>query len=237
MKKSMSVLFVSLFFLNTSCGNSIKAMLAMRGSATTAADAGAKGEQGVINREIASNGANFQVKSADQIERTLSACLGEARTVILPEMVQGGAAPVPAAVPGVPPVPAAASVGFLDPSFLGKADIIQAQLVVFNGDQSALRAGIRSDGATFSYLTALVNVANSVAYNCELERRAGDKSGLCSCETPEKAGLLLQRCLPNVNNNTPEFKSLELDFAQKCALDRKAALASLIGSFAFAKSP
>ena len=239
MKNCAPVFMLALLFTLPGCGNSIKGFLARKGQ-PSALDSASKPAR-VLNRDVASNGATFQVKSADQIARSIEVCLGNDVMAVLPEMILGGAIAAGAPAPVAAGAPAAiAPAAFLDPSFaadVGQHNIVLAQAKIIDGDQAALRAGVRADGASFPYLTALVNVANTVAYNCELERQHGDKSGLCKCETPEKASELLQRCLPNVNNNTDGFKALQLDFAQTCALDRKAAVASLIASYAFAKTP
>ena len=219
------------------CDNAIKGFISRKIGASNTDSNGKHSD--VLNRDIVSNGANFQVKSSEQILRSIEVCLGAGVTTILPEMILGNTVPPAAQVAGQPPPPPPPPA-FLDQSFApiaGKKDVVRAQAIVMDGEQAALRAGVRADGASFPYLTALINIANAVSYNCEKERQSGDKTGLCKCETPEKASELLERCLPNVNNNTVEFKALQLEFAQKCALDRKAALASLIGSYAFAKTP
>jgi hypothetical protein len=176
------------------------------------------------DRELASDGRGMLLKSALQLQNSLNSCLGLRTTIradllLLPRSDDGEA------------------VAFLNPNIFHVGDdIVATSKVSIDGDEAELRAGVRNGTINLSYLTALQNVANVVAYNCSVAKNeAGSNAELCECGTADQARELLARCLPAFDPS--EFDGVVDTFAAACAANQREAISSFVASLAFAKAP
>lgn len=169
--------------------------------------------------------SSFRLKSTDQLKNSIESCLGKGRTSVLTQMLPKLASDTSTSTQN-------SDVGFLDNSFSPGSDIVTVQRDLFDGIEAELRSGVRPDQVSLAYLTGLKNVANVVAYNCD-----SSDAVECKCDSSDVAKDLLSRCLPDLNPNSSDFQLALAAFSTSCRYDHKAALASLIASYAFAKSP
>jgi hypothetical protein len=94
------------------------------------------------------------------------------------------------------------------------------------------RTSTGSDGITDTYLRALEVVGDVVAHNCDFN------NPYCQCNTAESAKSMMKRCLPNLSpEGTAMIEATNVLF-ETCKSDkledRRKAISSLIGSYAFA---
>jgi len=174
-------------------------------------------------RGIGATGPRFQAKSAAQLRASLEACVGAGATQVAADMIQTTA-------PGATP---AADQRFLTPDFTVGQDIVDAQLELFDGVESALRSGVRPDQIGLAYVTALKNVGNVVGARCA--RGSVTTPALCECGTNEAAAAMLQRCLPLASPSHRDFADIAAELAVKCRVSKGGAVASLVASSAFAR--
>lgn len=235
--------------LPAGCGNTATLKSAAGAAATkpkpvAAADAAAKqnkptkdalkGDQ-VLEKEVSDSGAGFQVKSIALLRSSLISCTGDVNTTVSCDMhiAAGGGAPAGCATAGRLGGMSGRSTFLLASRYPVGSDVIDIEAPNLYDPRRASRSGTGADELTDSYLRALGVIADVVAHNC-------DPEGKCDCSTPEKASKLVERCFPGYDPASSRMKQTSMILAQACASPnlalRRKALASMLGSYAFAAS-
>lgn len=155
--------------------------------------------------------APYEVKTSAEIRAAVDACFGPGVTTVAASMIQSPQNPG----------------GFLSArQFAAGSDVIAGEVRIIDGDPSVERVGVRNATLSLPILAALQDIGNVVGENCKSKGGSG-----CTCETKEAAHAMLTRCLPSIAPS--KFATLEDSFAEACARDRAAAIASLLASTAF----
>ena len=174
----------------------------------------------------------YQTKSAAQLRKSIIACFGTNSTTVTAGMIVGGGAP---------------NLGglFFSPgTFVVGDDVVNKQVLLFDGDADSTKVGVRGDQLTLEYLTALRNVANVVGFRCL--NNLVDNPAMCACDNNLDASAMLQRCIGDVvPPTTVKFQTMTADFSAACTnppapaaqISRGVAVASLVSSLTFAKLP
>jgi hypothetical protein len=179
----------------------------------------------VISRDLTDSGARFQVKRLTLLRASIENCLGSNVTRIAESMFIADN-----------PVNMAGRVRFFTPGkYVIGSDILDIEKSNLEGRQEGTRTVATADGIeeSDSYLRSLGIVADVVAHNCDFT------TSNCKCSTEETALAMLQRCLPNVDPSTIQFKDVAASFSKTCSAgeyQNRKAIASLISSYAFAQA-
>jgi hypothetical protein len=198
-------------------------------------------ENKTVEYAISDNGGRMQRKNVAQLGSALAACIGansadRAFLTISVDMLLLKSGEV------AEPTKEAANLAigrlrFLSPdkytSLVGK-NILEVESAFLEG--SASRSGVAADNIEDqNYLQALGNVAEIVAWQCDLNSEA------CKCGTVNEAMTMFSRCLPHLEVNTALQKmASDMSDAEHCGSTnpqlKRTAIASLLRSYAFAVS-
>ena len=189
-------------------------------------------------RDNASDG--LQRKTPEQLVSSIAACVGASPTDVEILKVQVDML-TPKTTDVVPPAKVTELSALGRKMFLGKEryEAMVGQTIIDVEkeflDSFAGRTSVKSDSVEDeNYLKSLGNVADVVAWNCNLDATQ------CDCSTPAKAKAMLDRCLPIISSARPDINAAAqvMSDGGHCGSGdkdlRRRAIASLISSYAFA---
>lgn len=201
-----------------------------------------------LNREVADSGTGLQVKSVDLLRNSIKSCVGDNLTSLKVEMFRCetlaanplNVSPTEATAIAAckaqnePPLVPQGRLSFLS---YGKWKTGDDVITNVSGDlfdpARASRSGTGADGLSDSYLRALGVVADVVAHNCDVE-------GSCDCSSRSKAENLVRKCFPAFSSGSSQMKAAVDTLTNACATDvllqRRKAIAAMLGSYAFASA-
>lgn len=177
------------------------------------------------SRTVADAGFGFQLMSAKQVQGTIKACLGDE----LLEVNQKNIIQVNIINP---------DAFLLQDRFKSGDHIVDVLQYQLDGTESDQRAGTRVAAPSVRYLTALQNIGNLVAFNCERKiANSPETAALCQCGTGQQVSEMFQRCLGQYDVDSQEMRQARLSFASECSLNYRGAIASMISSISFVALP
>lgn len=183
------------------------------------------GEERIVQREINSSGAGFQVKDVLLLRSSVEACVG-------PDMLKISADMLMPADLSSTPKGSDGRIRFLLPiQYAANDDIIEKERGNLLDLESGSRTSVSADGLTDTYLRSMETIGNVVAHNCDLSNPN------CACAGKERALAMMTKCLPGINPNTVEMAESAALLGAICAegVDgMRTAVASLLSSYAFA---
>ncbi|MBM4251514.1 MAG: hypothetical protein FJ146_06050 [Deltaproteobacteria bacterium] len=182
-------------------------------------------EERIVQRDISSSGAGFQVKDVMLLRSSVESCVGPDMLKVTTDMLMpDNLSSTPKGADG--------RIRFLLPiQYASNDDIIDKERGNLLDLEAGSRTSVSADGLTDTYLRSLETIGNVVAHNC------APNNPNCSCAGKEQALAMMTRCLPGINPNTIEMTESAALLGAICAegVDgMRTAVASLIASYAFA---
>ncbi len=182
-------------------------------------------EERIVQRDISSSGAGFQVKDVILLRSSVESCMGADMLKVTADML------MPTDLK-VTPKGSDGRIKFLLPSqYAPNDDIIEKERGNLLDLEASSRTSVSADGLTDTYLRSLETIGNVVAHNCN------PSNPNCACAGKEQALAMMTRCLPAVNPKTVEMAESAALLGAICSdgVDgMRTAVASLLSSYAFA---
>jgi hypothetical protein len=187
-----------------------------------------------LRKDVSDSGAGLQVKGIDLLRSSITSCLGGNLTRVTCDMIVVPPGTTPTACESRAGLEASGRKAFLLPGVFAQGDDVITKLSSSLYDpRKASRAGTGADSLNDVYLRALGTIADVVAHNC-------DVTADCDCSSMEKAELIVKKCFPGLDPRSTRVSSTVGLLAEACAkpglVDRRKALAAMLGSYAFASA-
>lgn len=187
-----------------------------------------------LRKDVSDSGAALQVKSIDLLRSSIASCLGGNLTRVTCDMIVVPPGTTPPACPARDNLTATGRKAFLLPgSFSPDDDVITKLSENLYDPRKSSRAGTGADALSDVYLRALGTIADVVAHNC-------DVNADCDCSSMARTELIVKKCFPGLNPDSTRLKTTVSLLAEACStsnlMDRRKALAAMLGSYAFASA-
>ena len=202
-------------------------------------DADDVGGEFTLDKVIQGAGEEIQVKSLQLLLSSVGSCFGgPGGDIVSPGMIYTpDVGPGAATADGKVRIIVSGSKAGVDKvygSFDPKSVVVRLSENFYDIEARG-RANVASDQLTDSYLRSLRVVADVFAWNCDVS-----SGGSCDCSTPAAAKTMFERCLPQINSSEEKTALVLRKFSDMCAstslMERRKAIAAMVGSYAFATS-